>query len=306
MKRMERIVAFIPIVALAVIAGYSPVRAEVLGDDWQDYFSWEAYIWLDDGVEKPELKIGAAENATDGLDVLFEKSATFMMTGATGAQLQAYFLHPEASGPFWSDIRSNTFPQSWEMYVKAYRSGNITLTWKVDHVVGGACSSITLGLTDRGYDGTIADYTEITDPANGSYVYNNTSTAVRTFEIEATSVDESPAAPTGLVAITGKDAVRYFSEGKKTGSGKISKRTVVVEWDAVASLDGYSVYRSDNGGEPALISGDALVTDGDGDGKAVLVDYGLERVKAGTFTYSVIGAIGEECLSAEATVTVTR
>lgn len=159
--------------------------------DWRDYYTWKAEITQNDGSETAKLTIGSSTSATDGYDALYEADAFF------AGYLRSYFYHPEwnrssqAGGTdyFWSDIRSANMPQTYDFAVKAYRTGNVTVTWDVSATVLSSCKSVALTLTDN----AIGSRVNMTDGSN--YVYNNTSSADRSFTVNASEVTTSVASP---------------------------------------------------------------------------------------------------------------
>jgi len=271
------------ILILSILIGY----ASLAQADWTDYYKWESIIWQDDGTEKGKLKIGTSKDATNGYDPIYEKDAFF------AGNLRSYFYHPEwgrssipgATDYYWDDIRSANLPQTWDFSVEGYRTDrNITLTWDISHLAGDACSSIELSMTDMVSGQTVV----MTDGTNASYSYFNASSSAYPFRVTAKEVPIAIAAPANLRA--------------NQGSGE-----VVLHWSAEAAMAGYKVYRSASGGAFALVSGDSLVTDNNGDGIINFVDKTADKKSAPTtYTYAVTAINPTGCESSQATVEVIR
>ncbi len=281
MKRLVFITT-IMVLALGVTLGVTQAKA----GDWRDYFTWEASIFVSDGVESPspKLKVGASEDATEGYDRAYEKDARF------GGAIRTYFHRPEwgrgAIGDtdyYWYDIRSTELPQAWTFKVEANRIGDITLDWNTDHVVSDGCSSIELVLTDN----TTGQSVVMTDPANSSFVYYSSSVSPRSFSVNASASAVSDGlAPTGFRA--------------NPGAGQL-----ILHWDFDSTVAGYKVYR-----DGVLVSGDALIVDADGDGTGVFVDKNTAkgRATAVSHSYSISSvAKGDAgCESDQSSVQVSR
>lgn len=293
MKRM-----ILSIVAIAVLLGVAPAAEAA----WRDYFNWEVYVWMDDGQEKGKLRIGTSELATDGYDSKFESDAF------PAGYVRPYFYHPEwnrSSQPggtnyFYSDIRSSALPQTWIMSVQAYRTGrDVTLSWDLKHLESAACKDISIALTDDANGQTViitemdADEHGNKFQVNPSYSYYNASNAVHTFTVVASEIDAAVGdAPANLDV-------------------KSERGPVVLQWDADSSIDGYRIYRDGN-----VVSGEALLTDDDADGKITYVDKGvLQKIKADrrsattrstSYEYSVVSVSSEGCEGEASTVGVTR
>jgi hypothetical protein len=278
---MKRILLSVIVLALAAV--YSQAQAV----DWRERYLWMAYIDQDDGVQKVQLRIGASEQATDGYDV-YDIDAYFY-----GA-IRSYFYHPEwgrstipgATDYYVGDIRSTNLPQSWDFDVIANRTGgNVTLTWDLSRLRNiGACSAVELAMTDMTNGQTVV-LTETT-----SYVYYNDDAAPHKFSISATEVPvASGDAPDGLRG--------------STGGGRI-----VLIWNTAPEALGYKVYRSENGSGLALVSGEALVTDVDGDGEAKFTDKSASKGKDApiTYTYEVTAVDTDGCESEPATINIER
>jgi hypothetical protein len=291
---MKRILLSVILLALAAV--YSQAEAV----DWRNYYLWMAYIDQDDGMQRVQLRIGASERAYDGYDAMYDIDAYF------SGQIRSYFYHPEwgrSSIPggtdyYVGDIRSTYLPQTWDFDVMAYNTGrNVTLTWNLSRLRNiGACSAVELALTDM-LNGQTVVLTEAYEDdygnksyINTSYVYYNSSSAPHGFRIVATEVPvPSGDAPDGLRG--------------STGGGRI-----VLVWNSAPEALGYRVYRSENGSGLALISGEALVTDVDGDGEAKFTDKTASKGKTGpmSYTYEVTAVGSDGCESRPVVIDVAR
>ncbi|MHC4278482.1 MAG: hypothetical protein ACYSTI_14370 [Planctomycetota bacterium] len=270
---MKRIL--LSIVVMAVVMGYSRAQA-----DWRDYYTWEVVIWQYDGVEKAKLKIGTAPTATELYDPIYEVDAYF------AGSLKSYFYHPEwgrsakagATDYFWSDIRSESLPQTWDFEVVADRIGDVTLSWDLSHLEAPGCSSIELTLIDN-KTGQAVSFTD-----TPSYVYYNDLNSPHSFTVTAAEVPGSDIdAPTGLMS--------------NPGGGHVTLR-----WTDDARAAGFRVYR-----DAGLISGDTLVTDVDGDGRVVFSDKDVKKGKVEiTYTYAVTAVTPDGCESETAEIEVSR
>jgi hypothetical protein len=262
------------IFVLAMVFSHAPAQAV----DWRDYYTWEAVIFHDDGSEQAKLKIGASGRATDGYDGIYEVDAY------TSGSLRPYFYHPEwgrggisgGTDYYWSDIRSESLPQTWDYYVQDSSTGrNVTLTWDLSHLEPQGCSVVELALTDTANGQTVV-LTEAQE-----YVYYNSTTSPHSFRVVATEgAGPKMAAPSGLRS--------------NPGGGQI-----VLHWDADAGVSGYRVYR-----DGVLLNADTLVTDDDGDGTAAFGDSSAGGPSTYTYTVTSVSELG--CESEEATIEVTR
>ena len=276
---------FLILVALAVVLGYSTADARV---NWRNYYTWEVVFKATDGTERTKLSIGASERATDGYDAVYE------VDEYRAGSFRAYFYHPEwgrgsiADGTdyYWSDIRSENLPQTWDLTVQANRTGrNVTLNWNLAHLENDGCSTIDLTLVDTQGGNSV----DMTGGGANSYEYYNGSTAPRLFTITASGgVGTSGEAPIGLRS--------------SPGGGQI-----VLHWDDDdAEADGFRVYR-----DGTLVSGPSLVTDIDADGTVAYVDKtavkssGKEAGPA-TYVYTVTSVAEGGCESEAAAVEVAR
>ena len=272
------------IVFISVIIMNTPAHAT-----WHYYYKWVILMWQDDGTEKGRLKIGTTETATDGYDPLYEVDAFF------AGSLRSYFYHPEwgrasslegASDHFWADIRSTTLPQTWDFSVEAYRTDrNVKVYWDLSYMHPEICTNVELTMADMENGETIV----LTENPTASYSYYNASSSPHTFRVNAKEIPVVKDTPTNL--------------GANPGGGQ-----VVLHWNTVPAMAGYRVYRGENGGSRALISGDSLITDTNGDGIVSFVDKNLQKGKTPiTYSYAVTAVNASGCESEQtATVEVTR
>ena len=275
---------FIILVALAVVLGYSTADARV---NWRNYYTWEVPLKVNDGTATNKLSIGASDKATDGYDAIYEVDE-YLGNEPQSRLLRTYFYHPEwgkSVTNYWSDIRSENLPQTWNLTVQAYRTNrNVTLNWNLAHLENDGCSTIDLTLVDTQGGNSV----DMTGGGANSYEYYNGSTAPHHFTITASGgVGTSGEAPIGLRS--------------SPGGGQI-----VLHWDDDAEADGFRVYR-----DGTLVSGPSLVTDIDADGTVAYVDKtavkssGKEAGPA-TYVYTVTSVAEGGCESEAAAVEVAR
>ena len=289
---------FFSIVLIGAVFVGSPADA-----DWRDYYDWEAFLVISDGVDKTKLRIGASDKATNGYDKGYDEFAYF------GGYIRAYFMHSEwgqrtqkGSDYYVADIRSNTFPQTWDFTLLASRTGrDANISWDLRHVEAEGCNTIELALTDLAtgtttvMTDTVTDESGRTSLVNKDYSYYNASRSNHAFRVTATEIPAATGdAPSGLRSNAGSGAV-------------------VLHWDAPTDplVAGYKLYRSDNGGGLVLISGDALLTDEDGDALIAYNDKTAHKSRgkkgaSNSFVYAVTSVNAEGCESADSSITVTR
>jgi hypothetical protein len=192
-------------VTLCLIAVASVTLVCVLALPAESAMAWKVKIKInvEDREDSGKAILGAATDATDGFENAYEARA--ILSG----HLMTYFFHPEWSKDtnfFWTDVRDTALPKEWSWYVQSrYRNREHTMTWTID-----APEGLELYLMDT-VTGEVIDMR-----AEGSYSYNNISTARRTFVIEATgsigeeevALDTTPpetmitSAPSGYLAET--------------------------------------------------------------------------------------------------------
>lgn len=265
--------------------------------DWRDVYKWEVFVWQTDGIDKTKLRVGASDKATDGYDPIYEEF------GYLAGYIRAYFYHPEwamstqgGSDYYVGDIRSAGFPQTWDFEVLASRTDrDVTVSWNLRHLESETCKDIELSLTDI-VNGQTVVMTEAVEDAYGkreyvntSYAFYNTSATPHLFTIVAREVASfTGEAPVGLRA--------------NPGGGRI-----VLLWDGDTGVEGYRVYRGEDGGEGELVSGEDLLTDVDGDGNVTFVDMTVTRGTVPvTYAYEVRAVNAEGCESEPAIVDVVR
>jgi len=173
---------------------------------------WEGGIKIYYGDDSQILAFGADPTATDGFENRWETMALL------GGYIQAYFYHPEwgLNTPYyWRDIRNLLLPKEWAFYVaSSYTDRQITLSWNISNIP----ATVNLSLVDE-FTGT-----PINMRSQPSYVYTNTSTAVRAFRVDATGYLES-APPSGdttapeTAIITAPDSYINTSSATVTYSG---------------------------------------------------------------------------------------
>ena len=277
MKNMKTLLA--AMAALAIIVPVPP--AEAAGSLVR---IWKAPIIFNDGVMESVLYVGGSSAGTEGYDPLEEGDAY------PGESMSAYFYHPEwgrgsiAGGTdyYMSDIRSLNLPQTWTLNVKdTLIDRDVAVKWNVD----GAkefmrCEGLELVFTD------VATGASVKIAGDTSYVYYNSSINPMAFTVTASGGDAAALpAPQNLAS--------------KPGKGQVALR-----WDSDTTVVGYRVYK-----DGTLVSGQTLLTDGDGDGKVEFIDESAPkgRDKKGeslALIYSVVSVGQNGCEGAPAAIEV--
>lgn len=140
---------------------------------------WLVELRVSHGDDSQRLILGGSDLTTDDYDIAADTEATL------AGYLMAYFDHSEWGRGvryYWTDIRGLRLPQEWNLFVaSSYLNKPLTFNWDVT----GVPATLNLTLVDEAAGKTVDMRTV------SSYVYTNTSTAVRMFTVNAATVPET-------------------------------------------------------------------------------------------------------------------
>jgi len=237
-------------------------------------YDWYVDINIKSAPDKAKLRVGTADDATDGYDSKYEIDAYF------AGNLRAYFHEPTwnngSSGStdyFWSDVRSSGIPKTWNFEVKNLTvDKDVTISWDAKNLSNDMCSGIVdVSLTDN----TTGQVIAMTRGA--SHTYFSTSTNPYPFTVEASYsvLPEVVPSPTSVRATATADGVK-------------------VEWAHVSGVSSYSVLKSTDGGATfsSITGKKGIKTKESKAGKKVSF---LDRKGVSGDVYSVVGLSSYGC-----------
>lgn len=220
------------------------------------------------GVAKNRLRLGVEARATDGFDPSWDVGVAF-----PSPVLMAEIRRPgtpSGDPSLWWDVRSETFPQEWEVGVTSNQpDAPITLTWTAPPTVAGQCGQVSWTMRDMLTNQPI-DLTA----AAATHGYTNQVGIARRFLVTAAvgSAGSPPPAPFNV-----------WSPRQGRGS-------VYLAWSGPRDPAlRYHVYREDGRGRVRITASPQSA--------ASYVDTGLDG--AGSVTYRVTAVDDQGCESPE-------
>jgi hypothetical protein len=225
------------------------------------------------GVAKNRLRLGVEARATDGFDPRWDVGVAFPSPVLT-AEIRRPGT-PSGEPSLWWDVRSETFPQEWEVGVTSDQPDvPVTLTWTDPPTVAGQCGQVSWTMRDMLTNQPI----DVTASA-ATYTYANQVGTVRRFLVTAArgSTGFPPPAPFNVwVPRQGRGSVYLAWSGPRDPSLR------------------YHVYREDGRGRVRVTASPQSA--------ASYLDSGLDG--AGSVTYRVTAVDAQGCESADSPAAV--
>lgn len=225
------------------------------------------------GVAKNRLRLGVEARATDGFDPSWDVGVAF-----PSPVLMAEIRRPgtpSGEPSLWWDVRSETFPQEWEVGVTSDQPGvPVTLTWTAPPTVAGQCGQVSWTMRDM----LTSQPIDLTASA-ATHGYANQVGTVRRFLVTAAvvSAGSPPPAPFNVwIPRQGRGSAYLAWSGPRDPALR------------------YHVYREDGRGRVRVTSFPQSA--------ASYLDSGLDG--AGSVTYRVTAVDAQGCESADSPAAV--